>query len=93
MQILIKEPQEVDMAIDNFSMEIEKNLTNKKKTWMKRNIKRKYLRTMKIKYIIEINKRMKTRWAKNISKNLVNILQTNDSQTTLINKINMLNNT
>ena len=93
MQILIKEPQEVDMAIDNFSMEIEKNLTNKKKTWMKRNIKRKYLRTMKIKYIIEINKRMKTRWAKNISKNLVNILQTNDSQITLINKINMLNNT
>jgi hypothetical protein len=67
MQILIKEHQEVDMAIDNFSMEIETNLINKKKTWMKRNIQRKYLKTMKIKYIIEVNNRMKTRWVKKIS--------------------------
>ena len=67
MQILIKEPQEVDMAIDNSNMEIETNLINKKKTWMKKNIKRKYLRTMKIKNIIEANNRMKIRWAKKIS--------------------------
>ena len=91
MQILKEEQQEVDMVTDNSNMEIETIMKNKKKSWMKKNIKGKHLRRMKIQNIIKENNMMKISMARKISKNRVNNLQINDSQITLTSKISMLN--
>ena len=91
MQILKEELQEVDMVTDNSNMEIETIMKNKKKSWMKKNIKGKHLRRMKIQNIIKENNMMKISMARKISKNRVNNLQINDSQITLTSKISMLN--
>jgi cytidylate kinase len=71
MQIPKEELQEVDMVIDKSNMEIETNMKNIKKSWMKINIKEKHLMIMKIKNIV-VEKKMKIHMVKKLSKSLIN---------------------